>query len=717
MYMEYIPLKEDLDEIRVITILPVSSDGLVHCIIENVSLKDLISRDSKNSPPTQQGESQVPELDARSHAGTQEALSTTKVPSPSQYRFKWGDYACLSYTWGDPTQTRPIIANGTSIPVTTNLEACLQAMQKLSMFSAGFKVWIDAISINQRDIVERGLQVAKMRELYTVAWSVVIWLGEESEDSRKAIKLLDTLSRYFDRGKQHEDNIPNLDLEIETLRSSLRHDPEFLGRGAWVALREFLARPYWDRLWIIQEVVISASKTVLCGSQAINWDTLCHGLGTIHNVLFIMKNELLEHDQEICGKIYSAPWNTKNLHRVMKDLWRLSQELKREGQGGFLPSQKVDNNPRKTSRNNPWDIQRLLLISKQSLASNARDKFYGLLAIMEPAYARKIKPSYDIDTSAVFNTAAMAHILTYKSLEILREANPWGGHYSASWAPDWTWAGRNRSIMHTVPYNTSGATIAKPRFSGQDKILTCRGVIIDKIDGLGPRHRLALEDTENSAALWTFIPGTIVQAQAPSSHEIDFSQLRSDLCRALTRDRAWEAPGNESTWHLTVLNLPADEDVASKAFAARGEGWEWLASEGVYYQRWSLWRRAHAEFMVYGQRLDTFFTESVLLDGAHDDYRAAYTAARLSSQAQRLVVTEKGSIGWVSDNNAGGTEEQVQRGDLFCVVFGCSTPIIMRPHRDGFLVLGEGYLQGVMEGEALKIVEDGELCVQDFKIY
>ncbi|KAH9217880.1 heterokaryon incompatibility protein-domain-containing protein, partial [Leptodontidium sp. 2 PMI_412] len=566
----------------------------------------------------------------------------------------------------------------------------LQAMQKLSMFRAGFKVWIDAISINQRDIVERGLQVAKMRELYTVAWSVVIWLGEESEDSGKAIKLLDTLSRYFDHGKQHRDYIPNLDLEIEVLRSSLRSDPEFLGRGAWVALREFLARPYWNRLWIIQEVVISASKTVLCGNQAIDWDTLCCGLGTIHNVLFVMKNELLEHDQKVCGKVYSTPWNTKNFHRVMKDLWLL------------------DNNPQNTFRGNPWDIQRLLVISKQSLASDARDKFYGLLALMEPAFARKIKISYGIDAGAVFNMVAMAHILTYKSLEILREANPWGGNNSATWAPDWTWNGMNRSMMHPMPYNTSGTAIAKPRFSGQDKILTCRGVIIDKIDGLGPRHRLASEDMENAAAVWTFIPGTMVQAQAPPSNEINFSQLRSDLCHALTRDRAWEAPANESTWHLTVLNLPADEDAALKAFAARGQGWEWLASQRSYYQRWSLWRRAHAEFMIYGQRLDDFFTGSVLLDGVHDDYRAAYNAARLSSQAERLVVTENGRIGWVPDNNAGGAEEQVQKGDLFCAIFGCSTPIVMRPHRDGFLVLGEGYLQGVMEGEALEMTEDGE---------
>src|SRR5450756_1884786 len=169
--MEYTPLRGDLDEIRVITILPTSADGLVHCTVEVVSLLDRIWEDGTHSPVHHPTESQTPELDPRSRSTSLAGASATKateVPDPAHYRFKWGDYACLSYSWGDPTKTARIIANGAQIEVPTNLEACLQAMQKQSMFSGRFKVWIDAICINQRDIAERGLQVGKMRELYTV---------------------------------------------------------------------------------------------------------------------------------------------------------------------------------------------------------------------------------------------------------------------------------------------------------------------------------------------------------------------------------------------------------------------------------------------------------------------------------------------------------------------------------------------------------------------
>jgi hypothetical protein len=159
-----------------------------------------------------------------------------------------------------------------------------------------------------------------------------------------------------------------------------------------------------------------------------------------------------------------------------------------------------------------------------------------------------------------------------------------------------------------------------------------------------------------------------------------------------------------------------DADAAMKKFAG-GPEWAFMASEGDFYRRWSSWRKAHAEFQICGHRLDDFFTDQIPHDALLLDYSNAYEAAKGSSQAQRLVVTENSRIGWVSDNSAGGTKDQVQSGDLFCILFGCSTPIVMRPHADGFIVLGEGYLQGMMEGEALQMVKDGVHYVQDFKIY
>ncbi len=208
-----------------------------------------------------------------------------------------------------------------------------------------------------------------------------------------------------------------------------------------------------------------------------------------------------------------------------------------------------------------------------------------------------------------------------------------------------------------------------------------------------------------------------MQPQLTTGRDTDKEKLKLDLCRALTCDRNREVPDNDSTWHLSVLNLPADESTAFEAFSDRGAEWAFLTSEKNYYHRWALWRKAHGTFLICGHQLDDFFADRVPHDALPNDYSATYQATKGSTQSQRLVVTEKGRIGWVPGNNASGAEDQVQRGDLFCVVFGCSTPIVMSKHLDGFLVLGEGYLQGMLEGQALKYVEDGDLSVQDLDFF
>lgn len=43
-------------------------------------------------------------------------------------------------------------------------------------------LWVDAICINQKDFNERGHQVGIMRDIYSKAPQVLIWLGEASTD-------------------------------------------------------------------------------------------------------------------------------------------------------------------------------------------------------------------------------------------------------------------------------------------------------------------------------------------------------------------------------------------------------------------------------------------------------------------------------------------------------------------------------------------------------
>ncbi|KAF8862535.1 HET-domain-containing protein, partial [Acephala macrosclerotiorum] len=93
-------------------------------------------------------------------------------------------FNALSYCWGDPKVTRPIVLDGQEWCVTINLEAALRHLRKDDQ---EFVIWVDAVCINQADFVERESQVQMMADIYRGASSVIVWLGEEGDDSDLAM--------------------------------------------------------------------------------------------------------------------------------------------------------------------------------------------------------------------------------------------------------------------------------------------------------------------------------------------------------------------------------------------------------------------------------------------------------------------------------------------------------------------------------------------------
>jgi hypothetical protein len=61
--------------------------------------------------------------------------------------------------------------------------------------------------------------------------------------------------------------------------------------------------------------------------------------------------------------------------------------------------------------------------------------------------------------------------------------------------------------------------------------------------------------------------------------------------------------------------------------------------------------------------------------------------------------------------------KDTQVGDLVCVLFGCGMPVILRPYKDGYQFIGEAYVHGWMDGEAMRRYYFGKLSAKTFKIY
>ncbi|SPJ78875.1 uncharacterized protein FTOL_07266 [Fusarium torulosum] len=170
-------------------------------------------------------------------------------------------FEALSYTWGAPGVTERAVvkdpispANDTLIlEIGKNLAAALRHLRKNG---APRTLWVDAICINQNDNDEKSKQVARMSSIYQNTYRVVVWLGPPSDGGDEFMTIL----RYL--GEQ----------EPEWYWSEVRLP---YNGDDWAAISALFKRPYFARLWIMQEILLSSRETVVyCGFSEIPWQVL-----------------------------------------------------------------------------------------------------------------------------------------------------------------------------------------------------------------------------------------------------------------------------------------------------------------------------------------------------------------------------------------------------------------------------------------------------------
>ncbi|KAH8660070.1 heterokaryon incompatibility protein-domain-containing protein [Xylariales sp. PMI_506] len=160
-------------------------------------------------------------------------------------------YIALSYTWGSQSSTRQIgIEGGDSIDIGENLWDFLQIQNRT--ISEPTLFWIDAICINQSDVHERNHQVGLMKQIYANAAEVFVWLGKAADDSDVAVRYLTNQAS-------------------KPLRQRAQGYYPLWSEAEGRSLSALCERPYWRRMWIIQELLHAGIITVWCGSQHFAW--------------------------------------------------------------------------------------------------------------------------------------------------------------------------------------------------------------------------------------------------------------------------------------------------------------------------------------------------------------------------------------------------------------------------------------------------------------
>ena len=227
-------------------------------------------------------------------------------------------YRALSYTWGSPDFTESIRVCGVQTHNTKNLHAALKQLRLPHQFCY---VWIDQICINQNDASEKSRQIRIMKDIYSSAAEVVVWLGPADRSTERALNFayffLDTvfqankpdqmatdhhlkdgvgdliraekcvmfreskhpqMSRLRSRPFAGLRNWSTGSVGYSTTRRLTGREPSYWlptrDHQDWKALREFLSCAWFSRVWVIQEAAMASKLTVFCGKHRLEWSFL-----------------------------------------------------------------------------------------------------------------------------------------------------------------------------------------------------------------------------------------------------------------------------------------------------------------------------------------------------------------------------------------------------------------------------------------------------------
>jgi hypothetical protein len=172
-------------------------------------------------------------------------------------------YEAMSYTWGDPEDQVPLRVGSQAVSVPRNLA---NALRRLRHAGRRRYIWADAVCINQSDLSERGQQVSIMRNIYTKARRVLVWLGQDKANYAKpAFSTICEIVRSW-RPPSHPNEFSSYTNAFEPQEEALSIDED-----GWTAIQALFQTDYFTRFWVIQELVLGQSATVVWGGHTISW--------------------------------------------------------------------------------------------------------------------------------------------------------------------------------------------------------------------------------------------------------------------------------------------------------------------------------------------------------------------------------------------------------------------------------------------------------------
>lgn len=649
-------------------------------------------------------------------------------------------YIALSYTWGDKSDTVPISVHSYTMNITRNLES---ALRHIRYEEHEVPLWIDSICIDQTNLKERTEQVLLMKEIYSNARSVIAWIGEANDNTEKAYKLiLDLTSKFLEYELR-----PHDDVRDWLCKAVVDKD-----LYSWDGVLELIGRPYFARVWIIQEIALAKKTSIRCGDHSLPYECFMMipgaGLSYQHDILGARTNmrtaELAASGQPII------------LTKVIKD----AQAEHSVGFHYILHITTAQQYIKVDKYDTFYDIVRAF---RDSDSTDPRDKLYALLGLAATKHTEiaAIKPDYTRSLEEVYCHYIRTHAEAYNRLDFLWDAcGPDGPEGFPSWVPHYgkpeeVSVMRFKEISGHITFAAASQVPPVYEFVNSGRGLKVAAIAIGSVakiskklvledDNMEVAFRLAKIGTDLISATmttWAEMAGAadkyaILRRTGPPPQEgMAAREQRADsssvpleklMSRVEIDEKLAKIPKGAPI--AAVLQVPAEAEDHPYSFVTNEEFKQQPGDQVVFIEP--------AAKYVDGSPIKTAFTRTTVMnpsasmdiDYIHNDH---WISTPQSSEAQDSVHMDFGKYHkarraevcsnrkfFVTDTGYMGVAvAKAEVGDIVTVVLGTKVPLLMRKQSDGkYLLIGESYVQGLMSGEAVGMMNEGKIASQVFHL-
>ncbi|KZM20137.1 hypothetical protein ST47_g8701 [Ascochyta rabiei] len=350
-------------------------------------------------------------------------------------------YESVSYTWGSDAQTMHSISMPDGeLQVRDSLKTVLTRLRKKE---GSVVLWIDAICIDQENPHEKTHQIRKLPQIFQRATCTlaVISTEEKYHAAMETLMQIRGNAVYGYDSERWPDNLAKIPA------SWAGKDMPPITEDVWDSVVQFFKVAWFQRAWIVQEVIAAPSVKVVCGQWMVDWSDL----------FFTM--ELVDKRFRRTSKVDISAWKSFKILGEHRE-WEATKRR--------------------------WPLLLLLETFRHTESGFMRDRFFSLLGLANDGNLAEFEPDYASPFEAIVCKFARTFIQRGFGIHLLCRAGlgPQLDRFP-SWVPDWTILksdSLSKSSERGVVYNAS--SYAEPKIgvvSESRNIIEVRAIQVDII--------------------------------------------------------------------------------------------------------------------------------------------------------------------------------------------------------------------------------------------